>query len=259
MYYEFYIDVYFLENLFMDLILIGITSKVLKIRPKAVRWIFAAIVGALGACALMVQPLHNKMPVIVLGDVALGILMVKIGCGIRQNKMLLKGVMTLYLVSFLMGGIFQMLFSFLPLSVIVTGGISSLILLWLLDGYRKMRCRIQDIYQVTLSLNGKTEVMQALRDTGNHLKEPYGGRPVCITDSLSVKELVDDSVRIFYIPYHSVGKDAGILPGITFDYMIIAREPVPVRIEHPVIAISKEPVSVKGEYQMILNPLLIDE
>lgn len=257
MYYEFYLDVYFLENLFMDLLIIRIAGKILRQPFRISRWLLAGLIGAFGACMLVIMPLGRSVPVTLLGSGVLGILMVKAGFGIKK-KMLFKGILVLYLTAFVLGGIFQMLFPYLPIPVIVTGGISFLVLVWLLDCCKKMKSKTQEIYQVTLSLKGKTATVQALRDTGNRLKEPYSGRPVSVSDYLSLKELIDGSAGVMLIPYHSVGKSSGLLPGITFDYMIIAREDMPVRIEHPVIAVSKEPVSTGGEYQMILNPVLIE-
>ncbi len=39
----------------------------------------------------------------------------------------------------------------------------------------------------------------------------------------AVKELLDKDVKMYYIPYHSIGKSSGLLPGMTLDYMIIKK------------------------------------
>ncbi len=70
---------------------------------------------------------------------------------------------------------------------------------------------------------------------------------------------MDKDAKMFYIPFHSIGKSSGLLPGMTLDYMNIRREKDLQRLERPVIAVSKEPVNRDGKYQLILHPQLLDE
>lgn len=259
MYYEFYIDVFFLENMFMDYALLLLAGQILRFKISFRRLLFSSFSGALGACILVMLPFRNLIWTFLFGYVLLSILMIKIAFTVTQRRDLYRGVLCLYGISFLAGGIFQTLFSRITLPVILLGILSVLVLTLLLKGYQSLKYKTQNLYSVTLSFHEKTKTIQGLKDTGNHLKEPVLGRPVSVADHKIMKELLDQDAKLFYIPYHSIGKSSGILTSATLDYMCIQRGDACQRIEHPVVAISREPVSSKGEYQILLNPIIMDE
>jgi len=258
-YYEFYIDIFFLENMIMDLALLLLTGRILKCRIMWRRLLPGSFFGALGACMLILVPTGHVVLIFAFGYVILSFGMVKITFAALQKKTLIKGVMLLYGMAFLSGGIFQTLFSQITLPVIFLGMLSVLFLTLLLKGYQSLKYKTQEVYDVTIALHGRCKRVKGLRDTGNHLKEPVTGKPVSIIGYDSIKELLDKDVKMFYIPYHSIGKSSGILPGMTLDYISIERENGSQKIEHPVIAVSKEAVNYKGSYQIILNPCLVDD
>lgn len=123
------------------------------------------------------------------------------------------------------------------------------------------------LYPVTL-IDGEMEIhMLALLDTGNGLIEPISKKPVCLVGKNVFeenrakeggrKEFQPQKFRI--IPYHSVGKEKGILSGYEMERLIIDTDEKKVIIEKPMIGISEVPVSGGGSYQMILQPELLRE
>jgi len=60
------------------------------------------------------------------------------------------------------------------------------------------------------------------------------------------------------VPFHSVGKDRGILEAYFIEKMEIKKEGEHIVIEKPMIAITKDNISGKKEYQMILHPALLE-
>lgn len=259
MYYEFYADIFFLENIFMDFALLLLTGQVLHWQRKPGRILLGSFAGAMGAVGLLLLPVRGLFITILLGYVFLSALMVKIAFAVKERRQLIKGVLYLYGMTFLAGGIFQMIFSRITLPVIFAGFLSILILLLLLEIRCRLKYKTQDMYDVTLFYQERSKKVRGLKDTGNHLREPIFGRPVCVADAQVMRELLDGSAKVFYIPYHSIGKSRGLLPGVTLDSMDIRRDADTQKIEHPVVAISKEPVSSQGEYQILLNPIIMDE
>ena len=259
MYYEFYIDVFFIENMILDYIVLLMTGLMLKCRIIPRRIFLASFTGAIGACVLMICPIRNIVFTLAVGYGLLAVCMVKIAYGISQKKTLIRGVICFYGIALLLGGVFQAIVSQITLPVIPLGILSAIILTLLIKGYQVLKHKVQNIYEVTIAIHGKTLCVKGLRDTGNQLKDPVSGRPVNIISYDAVKELLDKDIKMFYIPYHSIGKSSGLLPGMTLDYMSIKREKDSQRVEHPVIALSKEPVNKTGSYQMILHPLMVDD
>lgn len=259
MYYELYVDIFFLENIFMDYALLLLTGQLLHWKISPGRILLGSFVGALGACGLLILPKPGLLVTIAAGYVLLSGLMIRIGFAVRERRKLGKGVLCLYGLSFLAGGIFQTLFSRITLPMAFAGMLSILALVLFLKGYQSLKYKTQSMYSVTLFYHEKSKTIRGLKDTGNRLKEPVLGRPVSVAELEVMRELLDEDARLFYIPYHSVGKSSGILPGVTLDSMSIQRETQVQRIERPVIAISKEHVSSQGEYQILLNPVIMDE
>jgi sigma-E processing peptidase SpoIIGA len=123
------------------------------------------------------------------------------------------------------------------------------------------------LYPVTLIDEDMEIHMTALLDTGNGLIEPISKKPVCLVGKNVFeenrakeggrKEFQPQKFRV--IPYHSVGKENGILSGYEMDRLIIDTDERKVIIEKPMIGISDVPVSGNDSYQMILQPELLRE
>ena len=96
-----------------------------------------------------------------------------------------------------------------------------------------------------------------LRETG--LVDPYFGKPVAVVEYQAVKELFNQKTKVLWIPYQTVGKQSGCLPGICLDCLFISRDGEEKKIDRPIVAVCKETLSAKGRYQMILPSALTDD
>lgn len=62
-------------------------------------------------------------------------------------------------------------------------------------------------------------------DSGNSLKDPYTGRPVCVLDEETAKKLgisTEKAVRL--IPYHSIGRAHGLLRAVTVSELYLRKD-----------------------------------
>ena len=100
--------------------------------------------------------------------------------------------------------------------------------------------------------------MKGLLDTGNGLREPISKKAVCIVgrDAFQIKFLPE---KFRAIPYHSVGKENGILYGYEMDCLLIDTDEKRVIVERPMIGLSEVPIGSPDTYQMILQPELLRE
>lgn len=122
-------------------------------------------------------------------------------------------------------------------------------------------------YPVTLIGNGMELRMTALLDTGNGLIEPVSQKPVSLIgkDVWKEKAAKEGGRKEFLpqkfraIPYHSVGKEKGILCGYEMQRLIIDTDERRIIVENPMIGISDVPVGADASYQMILHPELLIE
>ena len=113
-------------------------------------------------------------------------------------------------------------------------------------------------YQVRLFLNEKSKEFTAMADSGNRLVEPVTGKPVSIIAAADAKEFLGEKAGVLMIPYRAVGTENGMLPGVLFDRMeVMSEECGSIRIERPIVAISKEPLFFGKDFTMILPECLV--
>lgn len=260
MYYELYIDEFFLENLFLDFLLLLLTGLVGKLPIRWKRLACSAFAGSLWACLFVAIPVTNK-GLILLSTAAVSAFMVKWGFAISKGRgrMFWKSLLVFYGMTFVLGGLLLVMDSRITFPVVLSGTIGTLFVVLMLRFLEKWKYETQNIYEVTLVWNGMQKELLGLRDTGNQLCDPYFGKPVTVVEYDAVKELFNQKTKVLWIPYHTVGETKGWMPGIRLDAILLEHDGEKRRIESPMIAVSKEKLSVKGRYQMILPSALTDD
>ena len=113
--------------------------------------------------------------------------------------------------------------------------------------------------ELFLSDNSKCKIM-ALIDSGNSLVEPISQKPVSIVEKSVLEEFQQELLKENFrmVPFHSVGKEKGILEAYFIEKLEIRRGGECIVIEKPMIAVTPEKVSSKKDYQMILHPALLE-
>lgn len=222
-----YLDVVFLENFFMDLVILLAVGVCMKVGGKVWRICLAACTGAI------FYILQFFVVWITWLQFLIGAFMVVISFGFSGIRILLKQLCLFYFVSFVFGGVSFGLMSCLnhgkfsifdgavvgnfSLAWIVLASIVGFILV-LIVLRRKAKHVLVD---VVISVGGREANARILLDTGNLLKEPYGGRPVMIVQKDAIRDIFDDvlidrfhdilegrdniPIGMFFIPYRSLG------------------------------------------------------
>lgn len=256
MHYELYIDVFFMVNFMMDAIILLITRKITGSDHSYKRVYLGAMAGAALTCLILILPIPFSWMKLLLFHIPVSFTMIQIGLGTGGGRELLKKWICLYLSSFLVGGVFGFLEQytrigslFFVIAVISYYAVSGIVnFLECLFMQKESRC------QVILSHNGHMEKVQALIDTGNCLRDSVTKKPVHIIDAEVAEKLFSSDFlrKVRYIPYHSIGKNEGLMPLISLDGMWVLKKRK-VWIERPMVAISEEPIS-EEHYKIILNP-----
>ncbi len=277
-----YIDIYFLINWTMDMILIIITGHIRRNKPLLIRYMFAACLGAVWSFVPVIAPDMPKWIFAPMSYIGICAFMCRVAYSTKGFRQLLKAVIILYLNTWVMGGILNFLYFqtkagiwlknilygeyavpsvwWLFICAAIVGGVW--IVAW--DWYRYISSNRKIIYPVEIQLGKKKINAMALLDTGNRLYTP-GGTPVSIMDhNLARKWLGDQEVEklddrleggIPYslIPYQSIGKEQGVIAVIKADQMIIHKGTLDETVATPAIGISELCFSAGKEYQVILH------
>ena len=256
MYYELYIDVFFLENFAMDFILLAIVRKMTGCLSAYWRICLGALAGAFLSCLAVALPVPYAFVKLILLHGLANIVMVKIGIQPQGWQELVRAWVMLYISGFLIGGVFGFLRQYVRAgSLFLALAVASYYLvsgIWSLVAYlgrqSSYRCRVVLLY------GEKSVAVQALIDTGNCLKDEVTGKPVSIIDKNVIKKLwgENDITGIRYISYHSIGKAEGVMPLVTLDGMYVCRKEKEW-IEKPLAAICEGDMTA-DRYEMILNP-----
>lgn len=260
-----YIDSVFLLNLVMDLYLLTLTVRMLGKTATYSRILAGSAAGAAGYCIILCLPGISYMLKVLFGMIPVGMLMIKITCRTKGLKELFHALGYLYILSFLMGGFIIFLKG--KSRVLTEHGDSAVTLAGagfagfvsikkLLLMYQKR----QKAHFCKVSIPGDegTLTIAALIDTGNGLIEPVSRKPVAILDADEWKNLKlwMKPEKYKLIPYHSIGKDSGMLEGYEIDAMEVNGSMGRKQFEKVIVAVFKGKVSRKGSYQMILPPEL---
>ncbi len=266
--YQIYMEPFFLINLIFLYSIWSITAAVLSCSVTQKRLLCASLLGAFIIClSLFLQiPMWYRL---LAGSISALLLSLRIlfkkrkGCG--------RVILVECVTAVVLGGGIGLLQKWNWMREASLIKIAALSLLFSIGGRMVIRRVFQKrqklLYPVTLIDENMEIRMLALLDTGNGLIEPISKKPVCLVGKNVFeeneakeggrKEFQPQKFRI--IPYHSVGKEKGILCGYEMDRLIIDTDERKVIIEKPMIGISEVPVSGNGSYQMILQPELLRE
>lgn len=256
-----YLDVYFLVNLAMDLILILSVRKILKLPARKGRMGAAALAGAVWACMALCLFGTSGGWTAAVTWLAGGGLMVFLAFRPGRIPEFLTALCTLWMVSAAAGGAMETLlpgnFSLGQLSVwaLFAGAAGMYFGVCACVSFVKGHIQEQkNLYEVTMTYRGKKETVTALYDTGNQLYEPYGHEPVHVVTYEACRRLCSEISQVIYVPFQAVGTERGMLPAVRIDEMTIARDGKTVmRLERPWLAVTKTPLSSANRYAMLLH------
>lgn len=257
MYYELYVDVFFLVNFMMDFLLLLIARKILKCSATHGNICLGSLVGSLLTCFVVVLPVRSAILKLMLFHIVINVLMIYIGLRVHTLREIVRAWIALYIGGFLLGGVFTYFQQYLKMgSLFFAVAVFSY---WIVQGIWVFVVCMQKVKQnecnVTLYQNGEKCTLHALIDTGNSLSDPLTKQPVCIVEYEAVKTwLNEDEVKnLRRIFFHSIGKECGTLPVMELEKMCIHNEKE-CWVMKPIVAVCENKISADEEYGMILNP-----
>ena len=261
MYHELYIDIFFLENLMMDSLLLFALDHILKSgRPRG-RLFLCGAVGSFLTCVVIAVPFPGIIKLFFF-HVVINSLMIFFGLKINCAAQFIRAYLLLYAVSVIMGGImtlFRPYMRYVSLFYCAAFGAYFLFMkLWKIMAY--LAGRQCDIVRVTLYTERGETTADALWDTGNRLRDLVTGVPVSVIDQnllFRITDHIEDEKGFHMIPYRSVSGE-GIMKVFRIRKMCVHTD-VDRWISEPMIGVAEEPVSEGKEYEIILNPGMFSE
>ena len=282
MYYEFYIDVFFVVNLFMDFLVLCLTNRILRGSAKPWRALLGALAGALGISLFFWLSKEINTVNILIFSIGMSFAMVWLDCRPCRGKELLAGVLACWGISFLLGGLLYALppragkgilifftITFTAYWILNTG----IRLFKYLKGKAVLKCR------VILETGGQKIELKGLLDTGNCLTDTDTGKPVCVMEKSRFSGMLEkkqqDALESFcamedfgegdaenlkprFLIYTALGCERGLLPVVTADRLVIFWEGKKICLSQAAIGLSDAPLSPYGKFEIIISPKILD-
>lgn len=257
--YVVYIDIIFLTDLFMDFLALLLTAAFVRRHPSVIRLILAAAVGSGWTCFLILCPGFSEAAELLITIVGVGSLMnwIAFYCDLPKDfiRHFLHANASLLISSAVLNGCLSFIRERMYLSdwesLVFLGAMSGAIVIFLTEMLKKQKVGTER-YSVRLYYNGQEREFTGFADSGNRLCVPESGKPVSLVSYRDCIGFCDKVSGGLFIPYRAVGTEHGLLFAITFEKMEIRKSGTCIKIEDPVVAITKEPLSTGGDFNMIL-------
>lgn len=267
MHYKLYIDSLIWINFWMNLYLLSLTNISALRTATPQRICLGAVLGTLG---FLIPIMLIPQTLVGVGTgIAVGVMgMLMFTFRVRRWKAFVRLLERLLFYSFCMGGCLIFLGNMAPVwKEILSSSLGLPAVSGVLFGalYRigGANCDKNCICDVKMKAGDRTMEVTALIDSGNSLVEPISGKPVSVIDRRVFESLWEESPPGFrVIPYHSVGRNRGIMPGYLLEQLEIDYEGILFKFQNVYVAVSKEDISSECKdksIKIIINPKLFQE
>lgn len=211
-YIEIYGDVFILENLVMNYLILMVTAKFSKIKISNLRVFIAALVGALCAFIILVCP-GMEIYYTAFSKIILSFAMIAIAFHFDKVSTFFKTLVIFYVSTFIFAGaafaflyfnqsggflkngivyvFWQSKWTMLFLSVITAGIIIRIF--WELLQYRFIKDKL--LIPLKISFENKAIGLAALVDTGNSLHDPLTNMPVIVVEFKAIRDILPEEIQ----------------------------------------------------------------
>ena len=284
-----YIDIVFIENLIINLIIILSTAILSKTNINWKRIIFSS---SLGGAFSIVNFIFSIKPIInVLLKIIISLIMIFTAFKSLNIKKRVEQLLLFYLVSFTFGGIAFMFIFFInsqklllknrtligiqPIKITILSGIFGYIIVILVSRINKYKFNKKSIIcDLEIFFNGKNKKIKTMLDTGNLLKEPITGTNVIIVEKQSLINIVSNDIlenissiingkwldskdayshKLMIIPFSTLGNENGLLIGFKPDYIKILKEDEEFVLTNVLIGIYDGKLSNTNSYTSLIG------
>ncbi len=262
-----------LENGIAGLIILAMTGRICGIKLSLKRLVLGSFLCGIYSFILFVD---INWWVSTLSKVVFSFVVIALVFPV-SGKALMKTVLVFYIISFALGGIIIASLYFFASGGLVSGGVFYIggltymkvflgmafawAALYIFSNFLKERLRrTRDEAKLRIKIGERTTILNGFIDTGNFLRDPISGRPVCIASKQAMRSMVSDVTKFCIVPFKGVGNEEGVLEGIRLDnaqLLIKGEEPRSVKI---VLAFSKEHLmgDKSKNYDVILHEALME-
>ena len=288
-----YIDVVLLENLIMNYIILLATGMAIKVKLNHIRLILGSFIGAVYTIMTYIVTIKIYSNIFFKLLLSIVIIYIAFNPQNVKNmwKQLIvfylisfvfggAAFALIYIVKpqdiLMKNGLFLGTY---PLKTVMLSAVVAFVIIIVTFKIVKSKITKKDMYKkINIFIeNNKIEV-KAILDTGNLLKEPITGKPVIVVEhtcfyEILPKEILDNVEKILggdlekisdnvkekyitklkFIPFSSLGKQNGMLLGITPNYVEIIDEQNSKLVKDVIVGIYNKSLTKDGKYRALMG------
>lgn len=283
-----YLDIVFLINLICNAMILLLTAKLIKQRLSLLRLFTSSLIASVIIPFIVFFPTSfiNTIPVKLLYSV----LIILFTFGWKNWFQLFKRLSMFYFISFVMGGGLLAIQFMTTADLMLTNQINigfiviGFPLVWFftksqMDNHVMDKIKYDQMYDVTIKLNGKSFNTIGYIDSGNQLVDPLTNRPVIICDEVFLTQFFNEqeweiirgivtqnnqtdlmnelTTRLYIIPYQAVGIASNYLYALKPQNVSITYENEVIETSQVFIGIQLVNLSNEAAYHCLLHPKII--
>ena len=241
-----YIDLFFLFNTIMDIIIITSVSILLKRNTTYKRILISSLLG--GISSLMLFTSINRL----LLELITIILMITIAFKYKNIRYFLTNILYTYILSILLGGLIYLFNSKVTLNIYLNYLVIIILSIEVMTLYikenKKIKNTYNNYYKVDIYFKDKEKIsLIGFLDTGNNLYDPYKKRPIILVDKKYQKE-----DKFILVPYHTINGE-GLLKCIKPEKVYIEKIGYKNNL---LVALSSSPSTINGVEVLLHKDLM---
>lgn len=241
-----YIDLFFLFNTIMDIIIITSVSILLKRNTTYKRILISSLLG--GISSLMLFTSINRL----LLELITIILMITIAFKYKNIRYFLTNILYTYILSILLGGLIYLFNSKVTLNIYLNYLVIIILSIEVMTLYikesKKIKNTYNNYYKVDIYFKDKEKIsLIGFLDTGNNLYDPYKKRPIILVDKKYQKE-----DKFILVPYHTINGE-GLLKCIKPEKVYIEKIGYKTNL---LVAFSSSPSTINGVEVLLHKDLM---
>src|SRR5690625_5006756 len=298
-----YLDIILLLNLLFNLMLLSLTKYLARVHTTKNRLLFGTMIATALVPIIIYFP--NSFLNTMIGKGMYSIIIILCTFGWKGIQQVIKNVFVFYFISFAVGGglfglhyLVQGAFThqtnnnnFLLYVKNVYGDEMSLLiivigfpLIWLftktrMDRHVKDKIKYDQLYKVSLTINGHSQQTMGFIDSGNQLVDPLTNRPVVICDELFLQQFfskndwyllrtailenemtnfpISIQKQISIVPYQGVGGSNDYLYTIRPDKLTVMYGDDVIETDNVLIGIQIAHLTIDHSYHCLLHPEIV--
>lgn len=241
-----YIDLFFLFNTIMDIIIITSVSILLKRNTTYKRILISSLLGGLSSLILFTSINRLLLELITI------ILMITIAFKYKNIRYFLTNILYTYILSILLGGLIYLFNSKVTLNIYLNYLVIIVLSIEVMTLYikenKKIKNTYNNYYKVDIYFKDKEKIsLIGFLDTGNNLYDPYKKRPIILVDKKYQKE-----DKFILVPYHTINGE-GLLKCIKPEKVYIEKIGYKNNL---LVAFSSSPSTINGVEVLLHKDLM---